>query len=77
MDENLIAFAAGHNYFNNYGLVISPFTIKFLCLKHVWHLWNYNICLIINLCLIVYWYFVFLFTLTIKIIMFLLHIFEL
>jgi hypothetical protein len=24
----------------------------------MWHLWNYNIFLIINLCLIVYWYFV-------------------
>ncbi len=30
MDENLIAFAIGHNYFNNYDLVIFPFTIKFL-----------------------------------------------
>jgi hypothetical protein len=24
----------------------------------MWHLWNYNICLIINSCLIVYWYFI-------------------
>jgi len=23
----------------------------------MWHIWNYNICLIINLCLTIYWYF--------------------
>jgi hypothetical protein len=42
----------------------------------MWHLWNYNIFLIINFCLIVYWCFVlFINMLIIQIVIFLLHIF--
>ncbi len=58
MNENLVIFVIGHSCFGNWGPISFSFTIL-QRLKHMWHLWNYSICLIINLCLTIYWYFVF------------------
>jgi len=59
--------------FENWGLINFSFTILWW-LKHMWHLWNYNICFTINLCLNFYWYFYCLLTLTIQIIIFITYI---
>jgi hypothetical protein len=76
MEENLIIFATSHSCFGNWSPIMFSFIIPWW-LKRMCHLWNHNICLIINLCLIDYWYIVCLLILTIQIIIFLLNIFEL